>query len=168
MSWWSTLAAFGKHRALTAEEYAWATGVFGDTLPPRERIRLSPAIGLKRRPFTFPTGPRRRTTMFLGERQADPVGTDPALFAHELTHVWQIAHARPLLGWLVQAVVTQIRFSLGRNVYDVGTATAPWRRYGLEQQATIVEHWVADRGGPEAARLAHYLDDHVRAARRIK
>ena len=30
------------------------------------------------------------------------------------------------------AVVTQIRFTLGRNVYDVGTATGDWRRYGLE------------------------------------
>ncbi len=159
----TTLRRFRQRRPLTAAEYAWAVEVFGATLPARERIRLSPALGPHRRAFTFP-GPRATVTIHLGPAAADPLGTDPTLFAHELTHVWQIHHARHLGHWLARAVVTQVRFSLGRDVYGIGDGSAPWRSYGLEQQATVVERWVADRDGPEGRRLQHHLDDDVRAA----
>ena len=134
VSLWSALTAFRKRRALTAEEYAWAGDVFGATLPPRDRIGVSPAIGLQRRPFTFPL-PGRRTTIFLGSHAADPVRTHPALFAHELTHVWQLAHARNRLVWLIGAVAVQLRHTLGKDVYDVGDATGSWTAYNVEQQA---------------------------------
>ncbi|MHA3702686.1 hypothetical protein ACXR2U_10935 [Jatrophihabitans sp. YIM 134969] len=159
---WTALTDFTRRRVLREGEYAWALDVFGPTLPPRDRIRLSPALGLQRRPFTFP-GPRR-ITVFLGPDAVDPVRTNPALFAHELTHVWQIHHAPHRLPWLARAVVTQIRHSLGRDVYGIGAATAPWRAYTIEQQATVVEHWVRDRHGPEGRRLQHYLDEEIRAA----
>jgi hypothetical protein len=162
---WTALTAFGKRRVLTAAEYAWATDVFGPTLPPRERIGISPAVGLHRRPFTLPL-PGRRTTMFLGRQAPDPVTTAPALFAHELTHVWQVSHARHVLPWLARAVVTQLRNSAGTNVYAVGEAVKPWDEYTIEQQATIVEHWVRDPDGLEGRRLRHYVDDEIRAAGR--
>lgn len=163
MPLWSSVAAFRRHRLLTPAEYAWATSVFGDTLPPRERIRVSPAVGRHRRPFTFPS-PGRRATVFLGAHERDPVATAPALFAHELTHVWQLGHARHVLPWLANAVVVQLRFSLGTNVYDVGDGTRPWADYNVEQQAALVERWVAHRDDAEGRRLEHHLDDHVRTA----
>lgn len=163
---WGPFAAVGRfreQRVLTEAEYAWAVEIFGATLPPREHIRLSPALGRKRRPFTFP-GFRGRVTVFLGPDAADPVRTRPALFAHELTHVWQIHHAPHLLLWLIEAIATQLRYSFGQDVYGIGAATKRWDEYTLEQQATVVEHWVAHRHGPEGRRLQHHLDDDVRAA----
>ena len=157
------LARFRQRRQLTAAEYAWAQEVLGDTLPRRERIQVSPALGRKRRPFTFP-GLRGTVTMYLGPRSEDPVRDDAPLFAHELTHVWQLHHAPHPLPWLVRAIITQLRFSSGTDVYAIGDGTAPWGSYGLEQQATVVERWVAHRHDAAGRRLEHYLDDDVRAA----
>lgn len=167
MTWgpFTALGRFRQQRVLSDGEYAWAVDIFGATLPPRGHIRLSPALGLKRRPFTFPSV-RGRVMVFLGPDAADPVRTHPALFAHELTHVWQIHHAPHLLPWLVTAIATQLRYSFGHDVYGIGEAMKPWNRYTLEQQATVVEHWVAHRHGPEGRRLQHYLDENIRSARR--
>ena len=167
MTWgpFDALGKFRRQRVLTEDEYAWAVEIFGATLPPREHIRLSPALGLKRRPFTFPSL-RGRVMVFLGPDAADPVRTRPALFAHELTHVWQIHHAPHLLPWLVKAIVTQLRYTFGQDVYSIGEATKAWDEYTLEQQATVVELWYAHRHGPEGRHLQHYLDEHVRAATR--
>ena len=130
-------------RPLTAEEHAWAVAVLGDTLPPRERIAVSSRVGPGGRAFTFPG--RRGTPIHLGRHHADPLRSAPGLFAHELTHVWQLAHARHRLWWLLGAGVVQLRYLLGRDVYEPGALT--WDAANIEQQATLVQRWVTAGSG---------------------
>lgn len=145
-------------RPPTPGEYAWAVReVFGPTLPPRTRLRLTPALGPGGRAFTLPW-PGRRVLVGLGpDRYADPVGVDPGLFVHELTHAWQVAHARSRLGWLFAGVAVQLRHRRGEDVYDPGAGGRPWGAYTIEQQATIVARWTVGDAAARA-RWAAYVD----------
>lgn len=79
---------------------------------------------------------------------ADAGGTLRALFAHELTHVWQ--HQRGLC-------LPLRRLPFARYDYDLRPGW-PLERYGIEQQAMIVQHgWGRIGAGLPLGRFAALL-----------
>lgn len=85
-----------------------------------------------------------------------------AWLIHELTHVWQFASAptRTLTSW-AKAVLTG-GYGPGLPAYRYSLPLGDFVAYGLEQQASIVEHaFLLREGGrcgtaPGGARLADY------------
>lgn len=142
------VAASGQRRRHpTPEEHGWAQrDVFGGTLPPRERIVLTDTVGLNGRAFTVPE-PGGTISVNLGPAAfADPLG-QPALFVHELVHVWQLAHAPVQAGWLARAIATQAADLVTHRAYALPAPGRPFRRMNLEQQAAVVERWFSDGMG---------------------
>ena len=73
-----------------------------------------------------------------------------ALFVHELTHVWQAQRGGRWFLPLARHPFCRYRYRL--------VPGKPFRRYGLEQQAMIVEHaWRARRRGTPDAALERLL-----------
>lgn len=120
-------------RPLTPGELAAARGVFGDAIA-WDRVRIHA------RPFT-PFQPRGMAVTPLGAvhlRRGDCLDDfaadwrSMAWLIHELTHVWQF-----------QTGVPVILRGLWERTYRYGALdpARPLRRYGIEQQAAIVEDW---------------------------
>lgn len=131
-----------KHRQLTSEEYRFASTVFGDTLPPRERIYVTNLSHGGGRKYTWPN---LESSILLNLDDAfddpmhytDPIhgyGTRGQVFIHELVHAWQIQTKSFIPGLLCKAV-------LETGSYVPGPADQPWSDFGLEQQAAIVDKW---------------------------
>lgn len=135
----------GGERPLTPGEVALARSVFGDALD-------YASIRMKRRKF-FPLQPRKVTMAPLGSIHFHPEGSvycedfsqaslsRKALFIHELTHVWQtqtrgkwylVLHRHP---WCRYDYAIKPGWSL--------------ERYGIEQQAMIVQHAFMLRSGAQ-------------------
>ena len=129
--WWAW--AGRRWRPLTAGELDAARGVFGDAIA-WERVHIYP------RGFT-PFQPRNTAVTPLGAvhfRRADFLPdystkwSDMAWLIHELVHVWQYqTGVRVILRGLVER----------RYEYGALDAAKPLVRYGIEQQAAIVEDW---------------------------
>ena len=146
----------GGERALTPGEVALAASVFGDAVD-------TARVTIRRRKF-FPFQPRHVTMAPRGHLHFHPHGgvycddfataslVRQALFIHELTHVWQTQTKGE---WYLV---------LNRHPwcrYDY-TLKPGWRleRYGIEQQAMIVQHaFMLGQGGnvPGAPPLSQYL-----------
>jgi hypothetical protein len=139
------VAASGQRRRHpTPDEHAWAEHhVFGGTLPPRERIVLTDTVGLNGRAFTVPE-PGGTISVNLGHAAFAAPLDEPALFVHELVHVWQIAHASSEAGWLATAIATQAADLVTHRAYALPPAGRPFRRMNPEQQASVVERWFSD------------------------
>jgi hypothetical protein len=152
-----------RRRHPTAEEHAWAEDrVFGGTLPPRERIVLTDTVGLNGRAFTVPE-PGGTISVNLGPAAfALPLGT-PALFVHELVHVWQLAHASSEAGWLAAAIATQAVDLVTHRAYALPSAGRLFGRMNIEQQASVVERWFSD-GMQEAHEYFPVVRDVIRRA----
>lgn len=58
---------------------------------------------------------------------------------HELTHSWQLAHEFLIAGWICSALDAQI--IQGKRACNVGPAGPPYREFGVEAQAVIVDRW---------------------------
>lgn len=140
----TVIASGQRRRHPTPEEHAWAASqVFGASLPPRERIVLTDTVGLNGRAFTVPE-PGGTISVNLGpDAFADPLA-EPALFVHELVHVWQIARAPSVTGWLATAIATQAADLVTHRAYELPSPERPFRRLNPEQQASAVERWFAD------------------------
>lgn len=132
-----------KHRQLTDDEYNFASTVFGDTLPPRERIYVTNLSHDEGRKYTWP---ELDGSIILNMNDAfdDPVHysspgypTQGQVFIHEMTHAWQIQAKSFIPGILCQ------RFSQTAD-YSFELAGQPWGDFGLEQQAAIVDSWFQD------------------------
>lgn len=139
------VAASGQRRRQpTPEEHAWAERlVFGGTLPPPERIVLTDTAGMNGRAFTVPE-PGGTISVNLGPAAfADPLA-EPALFVHELVHVWQIGHAASGTGWLATAIATQAADLVTHRAYALPPPDRAFRRMNPEQQASVVERWFLD------------------------
>jgi hypothetical protein len=83
------------------------------------------------------------------------------IWIHELTHVWQIRHRTFSIGWVCDGAVTQLGNSLGGDAYGVPRSPdKPWSRYGIEQQAAIVDLWY--QGDPRTRRgeVESYCDPY--------
>jgi hypothetical protein len=62
---------------------------------------------------------------------------DGHLFIHELTHVWQIEHLRQDTTYLWRGIMDKL---VGQD-YDYGLPDQPFRDFGMEEQASLVEEW---------------------------
>jgi hypothetical protein len=139
-------------RELTGPEVAFARTVFGDSLD-FSRIRLTNLLGLQSRAFTAPTV-GHISLVNIGDAINNPTtatsGAYPKpgqLFIHELTHAWQIQHASLqdgfVPGLMCQGILNQTVVS---NPYHYGAPGPPWRSFGMESQAAIVDQWFGGTG----------------------
>ena len=135
-----------KTRKLSPEERMLAEFVFGDTLPPYDRIILTNFIGLGNRAFVMPNT-AGEYLVNLGGDYDDPIRSshDPEygqLLIHELTHVWQIHHNSFVPGLICEGILNQSRYIiLDKDVYNPGAGKKDWSTFNLEQQAKIVDLW---------------------------
>jgi hypothetical protein len=144
-----------KQRELSLEEAQFAEKVFENSLPPADQIILTNLSGIGGRAFVVP-GADKKCYVNLGSDAFNyPDGptkyfndhyTHPGqLLIHELTHVWQIEHARFLPGLVCQDVVTQADDLAGQSVYEYGPPGRVWSAFNPEQQAAIVDQWFAGK-----------------------
>lgn len=137
----------GGERPLTPGEIALASGVFGSAL---DLARVT----IRRRKW-FPLQPRRVTMAPRGHIHFHPQGSAycddfaaaplhrQALLIHELTHVWQTQTRGEW--YLVKSRHPWCR-------YDYALKPGwPLERYGIEQQAMIVQHAFMLRAGMRVA-----------------
>jgi hypothetical protein len=131
-----------KHRQMTSEEYRFASTVFRDTLPPRERFFITNLSHDGGRKYTWPNVDRS-ILLNLDDAFDDPMhytdaihgySTKGQVFIHELVHAWQIRTKSFIPGLLCKA-------KLETGSYVPGPAGQPWSDFGLEQQAAIVDKW---------------------------
>ncbi len=81
---------------------------------------------------------------------SDDLSREPgtlSVLAHELVHVWQYETGMTLFSYILRDVVAR----LGRYAYRLRPGK-PYRAYGYEQQAAMMEDWVRLRHGL----FAHY------------
>lgn len=129
MAWFSRTPP----RGLAPGEMAAARAVFGEAIN-WGRVRLFP------HGFT-PFQPKRTAVTPFGAIHFRPEDflpdfstrwSDMAWLVHELTHVWQ--HQAGV--WVIPRGLWERRY-----MYGVLDPARPFRRYGIEQQAAIVEDW---------------------------
>ena len=122
-----------KPRGLTLGEEAAARGVFGEAIDWRH-------VRVWARPFT-PFQPKGTAVTPWGAIHFRPEDhlpdfstswADMAWLIHELVHVWQHQTGQ----WVIPRGLWERRYP-----YDVLDVARPFRRYGIEQQAAIVEDW---------------------------
>ena len=164
------------HRTLTEDEYRYAQVVFGDTLPPRERIYVTNLSHDGGRAYTWPNVDHS-VLLNLDLAYADPLRwtsnryPEPGqVLIHELTHAWQIR-----TGDFTPGLICDRETKTSSYTPDPALA---WGDLGLEQQAATVDEWFGAYAGGAAtvADLAknlgstdaisdgsfHYIADHVR------
>ena len=129
------LTEFAQGRALTADERALASGVFGRSLD-YTRVRLIPTDVLEYR--TIANSIRIPHDFTIADEYMAQT------FIHELTHVWQYQHAGT--SYLSISLGTQIAASVGRGgrnyAYDYQIAPdQSFFDFTPEQQASIVESY---------------------------
>ena len=128
-----------RHRQMTTEEYDFATIVFGNTLPPRERIFLT-NLSHDGRKYTWPNVDGSVLVNLDNAFDApmkfadNSYPTQGQVFIHELTHAWQIQTKRFVPGMICKRITTT-------NAYDTVPAGLPWSGFGMEEQALIVDKW---------------------------
>jgi hypothetical protein len=135
-----------KLRELSDDEKGFADQVFRGSID-FDRVRLTNLVGLESRKFVAPALDGTNLVN-LGEFEAAPLTmSDPKypvpgeLFIHELTHAWQLQHARfedgYVPGWICNGIVD--------SDYQPGPPGPAWSSFGIEAQATIVDRWFAGR-----------------------
>jgi hypothetical protein len=160
--------ALVKTRTMSAEEHTLAQMVFGNSLPPRDKIILSNIEGKDGRQFVIPNL-AGESIINLGSAYEDPIRhtnnkyrEHGQILIHELTHVWQIEHTSSVMNFLCEAIHTQV----ANPVYEPAADNRPWGEYNPEQQATIVDRWYAgfSNGGPPCSIINpfyHYVLDTI-------
>jgi hypothetical protein len=135
------------HRPLWQSEKDLAYKVFRDKVP-FDDIIVTNLAGDNSRCFTVPNVDND-ILLNVGQGGFDSkldlytVGpyTQPGeVFIHELTHAWQIAHSPFAHDYFWKAALAKL---VGESAYDYGPAGPAWERFGLEQQASIVNEWYA-------------------------
>jgi len=132
-----------EHRTLHDFEKDWARAIFGDKIR-YDDIVVTNMVGADNRKFTIPTV-GNKILMGLGPAWNNPTTWgDPTLveyqepgsvFAHELTHAWQICNI---------SLVRVICNTSGDYDYatgDANWAARGWRSFNNEQQAHIIDDW---------------------------
>jgi hypothetical protein len=90
--------AEGRKRTISAEEYQFALSLFQREFPPRDQITITDETGFGNRPYVRPTVGQivgeGYIRINLGRNYDNPLSSRSVkgLFAHELTHAWQIEH----------------------------------------------------------------------------
>jgi hypothetical protein len=140
-----------KNRSLNAAEIALATQVFGTTVP-YDHVKLTNLKGLGGVEFTVP-GVGTDILVNFGDGFDDAIHhtapergytQDGQLLIHELTHAWQIANGGSEPDYYWRAAMAKLA---GRSAYNYGSPGPAWSKFGLEQQATIVEEWAVGTEG---------------------
>lgn len=141
------------HRQIHQDEYDFAGVVFGDTLPPMEKLYLTNLSHDGGRKYTWPNVDGN-ILLNLGDAFDDPMGhvegnsteagaaytTRGQVLIHELTHAWQIARFNFVPGLACRRVT-------GGASYSPGPADGDWGSdFGLEQQARVVDRWFGIHG----------------------
>jgi hypothetical protein len=128
-----------RHRQLTDDEYRFASIVFANTLPPRERIYVTNLSSGGGRSYTWPNVDQ---SVLLNINLAfdDPTGyTDShysvagQLLIHELTHAWQVRALSFVPGMICQRVTMTSSY--------IPDPSLAWTDLGLEQQGATVDGW---------------------------
>lgn len=127
-------------RQISTEEYQFALSIFQREFPPRDEIYISNQTGLQNRNYVRPTidGNIR---MYMGNLFDSLLSnlTNKSLFAHELTHAWQIEHYG-LLWYGKEALLNQV---IDTSSYDYVCSVAKTiGDYNAEQQGEIVRNYV--------------------------
>jgi hypothetical protein len=160
--------ALVKTRTMSAEERTLAQMVFGNSLPPHDKIILSNIEGKDGRQFVVPNL-AGESIINLGSAYEDPIRHTTnsyrehgQILIHELTHVWQIEHTASILNFLCEAIHTQV----ANPVYEPAADNRPWGEYNPEQQGTIVDRWYAgfsNGGAPCSVNnpFYHYVLDTI-------
>jgi Tectonin domain len=130
----------GKKRKITVDEYHFALSLFPRDFPMRDEITItddvSPANGAY---FVRPT-----IGALVGEGNIqmnmggfyDDCLKNKALFAHELTHVWQIRHFG--VPWYTKEFLENHVFCIGDGYAVTCVATKKFGDYNAEQQGVIM------------------------------
>jgi len=172
-----------KIRRFRQDEIDFARVVFGDSVD-FENVRLTNLFGLGNRAFVTPTVDNTILVNLGGAafdspitRTTDSYPVEGQLLIHELTHVWQIQHRSLedgyVPGWLCEGIAEKTK---GKKAYEPGPPGPPFRSFGIEGQASIVDRWFAgkkggkplDPGNPlltamdESSRYFGYISDNIR------
>ena len=129
MLWWTRT----RPRGLTPGEEKAARGVFGAAIDwGRVRIWARPFVPFQpKRTAVTPRGAIHfRPEDHLPDFSLRPF--DMTWLIHELVHVWQHQEGQ----WVLPRGLWERRYD-----YGVLDRARPFRRYGIEQQAAIVEDW---------------------------
>ncbi len=131
-------------RQITTEEYHFALSIFQREFPPRDEIYISNQTGLGNRPYVRPTL-HGNIRMYMGDYFDNCLVNKKtkSIFAHELTHAWQIEHYG-LLWYGRQALANQVIDPiLGTSSYNYTcNASKTLGDYNAEQQGEIVRNFV--------------------------
>jgi hypothetical protein len=126
-------AAEARRRTISTEEYQFALSLFEREFPRQYDIIITDNVGYGGRPYVRPTIDGE-ILVNLGRNYDNPLASKK-LFAHELTHVWQIKHYG--LTWYgKQAVRNQV--VSGAPYSYVCDPKKGLNDYNAEQQAEIV------------------------------
>lgn len=146
----SSLDPFVEHREMELDEYQFVNRVFGGTLPDREHILLTDALGLKKHPFSpnakgrafvLPSSDDGPIIVNIGDAFKNPTTfvkdnypKPGQLLIHELTHVWHI-HNTPMSRreWVARGI--------NDGNYDPPPPNTSWSDFGVEQKASTVDQW---------------------------
>ena len=139
-----------KSRQISTTEYQFALSLFEREFPPRDQITIHNGTGLNGAFYVRPTA-YGNIRIYMGKLfdQLLNNSSNKALFAHELTHAWQIEHYG-LVWYGAQAFDNQV---LPGNPYPYNCDVAKTLGdYNAEQQGDIVKHYF--QGNPCATTIA--------------
>ncbi len=132
-------------RRITADEYEFALSIFQREFPAKDQIFISNQTGLNDRQFVRPTI-NGNIRMHMGPLFDKLLATkkNKSLFAHELTHAWQIEHYG-LVWYGKQAFNNQVvEPATGDDAYAYTCdENKTLGDYGAEQQGAIVQNYVS-------------------------
>ncbi|MFJ5064659.1 hypothetical protein ACIP96_35250 [Streptomyces nigra] len=129
-------------RPLRDSEIAFASTVFGDTLPV-ENILVTDLSGPNNRAFCMPNIDGS-ILLCLGTRFDGPLAnaTFKRTFVHELTHAWQIAHRPPEdIESVWEATTNEMRSDEDIYASSFVFDGRPWGKWEIEHQAQIIALW---------------------------
>jgi hypothetical protein len=142
-------------RAIFPEEYEFAKTVFGESLPPRERIILTNISGVQGRGFTVPSLDGTSVLLNIGSAldfaggpmryHSDAYPAPGQLLIHELVHAWQFYRSsRFVAGYLCRGLAVQLgNYLPGESSYTPPSdPNSSWSSdFGMEQEAATVDTW---------------------------
>jgi len=162
-----------KIRSLSTREKNLARSVFRNTIN-YNMVRITNTLGAGGRPWTTNTPPLYTINVGSDYHGLTATKDRKRLLIHELVHVWQGQHLVP---FTLNSAAHQA-LSVINNGGDVAAAYSytvgkPWRKYNVEQQASIVEHWFTPanlcfENGPCGGGMKttdpryRYIRDHIR------
>lgn len=183
----SSAEIFLHYREMNQAEWDFANRVFKGTLPARNQIIITSMARPGNRAFVLPSWQLSQLPLFInpaiaalalaegslargrylvnmGTDWERPSVTNPSIFIHELTHVWQALHAPWIPFFLCQGFFNGLRDLLGQgnDVYYGNNLGKQFRDYNLEQQAVLVAMWAESFSKLQPSQRIPSLDGYIR------